>query len=299
MADQGINQVKLSMSGEEITENIRAEDTTFPDSFVAAAVEAAHSRGMRVCSHARSDEAIMQCLQFGVDMIYHASFISEGTMHALEAQKERVWVAPALAWLYGTLEDAEAFGYPPTKAESVGYARELAIAVPGLKEMHKRGIRVLPGGDYGFAWVSPPSSLSAPPSWPATDSSCLLPQTPHGTYRDPELFVTKLGMTPMESILAATAKMGELMLRPEELGQVQPGFFADLILVNGNPLEDISLLSHHENLDLIMIVSRAPHQLELPRLLLDYTADHLENHLGSPTERARAQVARQGPPGLL
>lgn len=91
----------------------------------------------------------MQCLQYGVDIIYHASFISEATMHALEAQKERVWVAPALAWLVGTLEDAEAFGYPPTKAESVGYARELEIAIPGLKEMHRRRIQVMPGGDYG------------------------------------------------------------------------------------------------------------------------------------------------------
>ncbi|KAM0789788.1 hypothetical protein ACM66B_006640 [Microbotryomycetes sp. NB124-2] len=231
-ADQGINQIKLSMSGEEITEHLRAEDSTFPDELVAAAVEAAHARGLRVCSHARSDDAIMQCLQYGVDMIYHASFISDATMHALEVQKDRVFVAPALAWLYGTLEDAEAYGYPTSKAESVGYARELAVAVPGLKEMHKRGIRVMPGGDYGFAW------------------------TPHGTYRDPELFCTKLGYTPMESIIAATALGGELFLHPHELGKVLPGYYADLLLVNGNPLEDISLLSHHENLDVILINGR-------------------------------------------
>ncbi|KAM0747623.1 hypothetical protein T439DRAFT_92982 [Meredithblackwellia eburnea MCA 4105] len=231
-ADMGADNIKLSMSGEEITEVLRAEDTTFPDELVAAGVEAAHARGMRVCSHARSDESIMQCLQYGVDMIYHASFISEATMHALEVQKDRVWVAPALAWLYGTLEDAEKFGYPPSKAESVGYSRELAIAIPGLKEMYKRGIRVLPGGDYGFAW------------------------TPHGTYRDPELFVTKVGMTEMDSIIAATAGGGDLLLHPNDLGKVQPGFFADLILVNGNPLNDITLLSHHENLDVIMINGR-------------------------------------------
>ncbi|KWU41908.1 hypothetical protein RHOSPDRAFT_30304 [Rhodotorula sp. JG-1b] len=232
LAEQGVDQIKLSMSGEEITETLRAEDTTFSDELVAAAVEAAHALGIRVCSHARSDESILQCLQYGVDVIYHASFISDTTMAALEAQKDRVWVAPALAWLYGTLEDAESFGYPPTKAESVGYAREIAIAVPGLKEMHRRGIRVLPGGDYGFAW------------------------TPHGTYRDPELFVTKLDYTPMESIIAATALGGELMMHGDELGKVLPGYYADLILVNGNPLDDISLLSHHENLDVIMINGR-------------------------------------------
>lgn len=71
-AAQGIDQIKLSMSGEEITEHLRAEDATIPDNIVAAAVEAAHKHGMRVCSHARSDESIVQCLQYGVDIIYHA-----------------------------------------------------------------------------------------------------------------------------------------------------------------------------------------------------------------------------------
>jgi hypothetical protein len=52
---------------------------------------------------------------------------------------------------------------PIAKAEAVGYGRELEIAVAGLKEMYKRGIKILPGGDYGFAW------------------------TPHGTYRDLEV----------------------------------------------------------------------------------------------------------------
>jgi imidazolonepropionase-like amidohydrolase len=146
-------QIKLSMSGEEITETLRAEDTTFPDSMVAAAVDEAHKRNIRVCSHARSDESIIQCLQYGVDVIYHASFISQSTMRAMEAQKDRVFVAPAINWLYGTLYDAAAFGYPVSKAESVGYARELEIAIAGLKEMHKRGIKILPGGDYGFAWT--------------------------------------------------------------------------------------------------------------------------------------------------
>jgi hypothetical protein len=57
--------------------------------------------------------------------------------------------APAINWLYSTLYDAAAFGYPQTKAETVGYKRELEVAIAGLKEMYRRGIRVLPGGDYG------------------------------------------------------------------------------------------------------------------------------------------------------
>jgi len=75
------------------------------------------------------------------------------------------------------------------------------------------------------------------------------------SYQDLELFVNLLGFTPMESILSATALGGEIMLHPHELGKVQPGYYADLILVDGNPLEDISVLTPtNGKLDIIMIV---------------------------------------------
>jgi imidazolonepropionase-like amidohydrolase len=105
----------------------------------------------------------------------------------------------------------------------------LEIATEGLREMHRRGIRVLPGGDYGFAW------------------------TPHGTYaRDLQHFVERLGFTPMEAILSATAQGGEIMLRPDELGKVQPGYLADLVLVDGDPLADITVLQDRDRLHYIM-----------------------------------------------
>ena len=234
----GVDNIKLSMSGEEITETLRAEDTVFTDELVHAAVEASHKHGKRVCGHARSDESIMQCLQYGVDVIYHASFISDATMDALEAQKDRVVVAPAINWLIATLNDAVAFGYTPTKAESVGYKRELEVALKGLQEMRRRGIRVLPGGDYGFAWC------------------------PHGTQRDLEHFVNLMGYSPMEAIIAGTAWGGELMGQPDVLGKVLPGYYADLLLVDGNPLEDISLLSNHgKHLDMVLINGRVHKQL--------------------------------------
>jgi imidazolonepropionase-like amidohydrolase len=58
----------------------------------------------------------------------------------------------------------------------------------------------------------------------------------------------------MDAILSATAYGGEIMLHPHELGKVVPGAYADLILVNGNPLDDISLLSHKDNIDVIVMV---------------------------------------------
>ncbi len=95
--------------------------------------------------------------------------------------------------------------------------------------MRRRGIRVLPGGDYGFAW------------------------TPHGTYaRDLQHFVELLGYTPMQTLLAATKLGGEIMRMPDELGQIKPGFYADLILVDGDPLKDITVLQNRDRIVGIM-----------------------------------------------
>ena len=67
-------------------------------------------------------------------------------MDMLEEAKSKHIVAPGINWLIATLNDAEAFGYTHEKAEQVGYRKELEHAIRGLREMHRRGIVVLPGG---------------------------------------------------------------------------------------------------------------------------------------------------------
>ncbi|KAJ5862122.1 hypothetical protein N7455_006190 [Penicillium solitum] len=232
-ASLGVDQIKLSMSGEEILESRSAQDSFFDETETAACVQEAHRLGLRVCSHARAQEAIAQCVKYGVDVIYHGSYIDEVTMDELEKNKSRHIVAPALNWLYATTYEAGPFGYSFDKAEQDGYKKELDVAIRVCKEMHQRGITVLPGGDYGFAW------------------------TPHGTYaRDLEHFVKLLDFTPMEAILAATAGVAKLFMQENELGKVQPGYYADMILVDGNPLKDITILQDHAKLSVIMINGR-------------------------------------------
>lgn len=229
LIDVGVDQIKLSMTGEEITGTQRAQDTYMSDAEVAAAVDEAHRRGRRVCAHARSAESVKMCVRHGVDIIYHASYTDEEGMDLLESVKDQIFVAPGINWLVATLYEAADFGYPQEAAEAAGYKQELEAATAGIIEMHKRGIRLLPGGDYGFAW------------------------TPHGTYaRDLQHFVELFEYTPMEAIIAATALGGEIMLRPDELGKVAPGYLADLLLVDGDPLADITVLQNHDRLHYIM-----------------------------------------------
>ena len=136
---------------------------------------------------------------------------------------------PALGLTYQACHAASEWGMTPERARERGLVRELEISVDTMGRMRKRGVRVVPGGDYGFAW------------------------NPHGTYaRDLLLFVDVLGFTPMETLVAATRLGGEIMGRGDELGQIKPGYLADLLLVDGDPLADIKRLQSQDALLAIM-----------------------------------------------
>ena len=172
-------------------------------------------------------------------MIYHCDFADEEALDLLESVKDKIFVGPAVGLLHNTLYEAEDFGMTEEVCESMGFYRKMEATKATYREMRKRGIRVVPGGDYGFAW------------------------TPQGTNaRDLEHFVKLFGYTPMEALLSATKIGGELMALGDELGQVQEGYLADLLLVRGNPVQDVSILQHQANLAMIMKDGVA-HKLDL------------------------------------
>ena len=224
----GVDTIKLNLSGEYIA-GIPAEFTPMTDAEVAVAVAEARLRGKRVSAHARSCESVKQCLRHGIDIIYHASFTDEEALDLLEEKKDKVFVAPGIAWLINTSYHAAEWGITPEIAKTMGYHRELEIAVESLKKMHKRGVRVLPGGDYGFAWIK------------------------HGTNaKDLEYFVRYLGFTPMETLIAATQHGAQIMMKGGELGQIKEGYLADLLLVDGDPIANIAILQDPTRLVAVM-----------------------------------------------
>jgi len=224
----GVDSLKINLSGEYIT-GLPAELTPFSDEEVAMCVAEAERFGKRVAAHARSCESVKQCVRHGIEVIYHASFTDDEALDLLEANKDRHFVAPGLAWLVTTSSHAGQWGLTPEVTKKMGYHRELEIAVESLKKMIRRGIRILPGGDYGFAW------------------------TPHGTNaRDLEYFVKYLGMSNMEALLAATAYGGPIMRMGDVLGQVREGYLADILLVDGDPLADITVLQDRKRILAVM-----------------------------------------------
>jgi imidazolonepropionase-like amidohydrolase len=224
----GVDTIKLNLSGEYIA-GLPAEFTPMTDDEIAMAVREVRLRGKRLSAHARSSESVKQCVRHGIELIYHASFADEEALDMLEAAKDRHFVAPGIAWLINTSYHAGEWGISPEAAKRMGYHRELEVACETLKKMHRRGIRVLPGGDYGFAWIT------------------------HGTNaRDLEYFVKYLGFTPMEALQSATRRGGEVMMRGGELGQVREGYLADLLLVDGDPVANIALLQDRARILAVM-----------------------------------------------
>jgi len=225
----GVDLIKLNLSGEGMTPT-GADESPMSEEEIVMAVSEAKRRGKRVCAHARSNLSVKQCVKHGIEIIYHASFADEEALDLLEANKDKHFVAPALAWLITlTNGDATKYGLGKDVLAKMGYMRELEIAIEACKKMHRRGIRVLPGGDYGFAW------------------------TPHGTYaKDLEYFVNLLGFSPTEALVAATRLGGQIFGKPNELGQVKEGYLADLILVDGDPVTNIRVLQDKNRILAIM-----------------------------------------------
>lgn len=224
----GVDTIKINLSGEEIT-GMGAEEDQLADEEIAVIVDEARRRNRTLAAHARSKNSIKRCVKFGIDYIYHASFTDNEALDMLEAAKDRHFVAPGLAWLINTARNAGEWGIKPGSPLTDKYERELEHAVESMREMHRRGIRVLIGGDYGFAW------------------------TPLGTNaKDLEYFVDLLGMSPMEAIQAATLYGGQIMGMGDELGLVREGYLADLLLVDGDPIRDVRVLQDHARIVAIM-----------------------------------------------
>ncbi len=226
---EGVDTIKINPSGDEFVPFARAHHTVMNQDEIDAVCEVARSRELRVAGHCRSAASVKMCLKAGVDIIYHATLVDEEAKDMLEAEKDRIFVSPTLGVTYTTLYEAGDWGITTEVATDMGLKRELEIAVENMKDLKKRGVRVLPGGDYGFAW------------------------NPIGNNaRDLDYFVKLLDFTPMEAIMAATKGGGEIMMMGNELGQIKEGYLADLLLVDGNPLADVTILQDASRLRGIM-----------------------------------------------
>ena len=148
----------------------------------------------------------------------------------LVAAKDGIFVAPTVSLLHGMLDEASPW-ITPEVAGAMGIDQLLEASRQTHTQMRERGIRHLIGGDFGFAWSKQGTNA-----------------------RDLQFFVDYYGYSPAEALLCGTRNGGALMAlgSGEKLGEVKEGYLADLLLVDGDPLTDLSVLLDAQRLVVIM-----------------------------------------------
>jgi imidazolonepropionase-like amidohydrolase len=224
---EGCDTIKFLMSSDDAFQPGGSQTLMYSEEEAQAIGEAAREAGIWLACHAQGAEAVKRALRAGFRAIFHCTHADEEALDMFEARKHESFMAPAVGLLWARTYEAQDFGIGPEEAAKLGGPQGIALGQKIVPEMKKRGIRVLPGGDYGF------------------------PYNPHGrNARDLEHFVNLFGFSPVEALVAATRHGGELV--DWQVGVVEAGWLADLLLVEGDPAQDVRILQDKNNLAAIM-----------------------------------------------
>ncbi len=227
---EGVDNIKLDVSGDPFYPNTPGHTTPMTFDEIRVAAETAHAYGRKINAHTRSIDGSKYCVRAGVDGLFHTEYSDEELLDMMEEAKDRIFVVPTVGLFHQILKgEASAFGLTPEVGGYMNIPELMENSIKTHTELRKRGVRHLIGGDYGFGWSA------------------------QGTQaRDLEFFIDYYGYSPAEALVCATRYGGQAMRDEGDLGTIAIGSLADLILVNGSPLDDVRVLQDHEKLVMIM-----------------------------------------------
>ena len=210
----GADWIKLIASGGILSPGTQPESPQLEEEEMRAAIEEAHKAGRRAAVHAHGAAGIKNALRAGIDSVEHAYFLDD---EAIQMMLERdAWLVPTTWACKVIVQEGHEGGIPchaVMKAEAA-----LERQRESFRKAHEAGVRIAMGTDAGT------------------------PYNRHGeNARELETMV-ELGMTPMEAICASTGRAAELLDMADRVGAIEPGREADLLLIDGDPLVDISVL---------------------------------------------------------
>jgi imidazolonepropionase-like amidohydrolase len=208
----GSDLIKVMASGGVLSKGDDPQASQYTREEMKAIVEEAHRLGRKVAAHAHGAQAIRWASEAGVDSIEHGSYIDDAAI--AEMKKNGTYLVPTLYLGDWFLENAERIGTP---SDLIAKAKEvLPAARKNIARAFAAGVKV------GFG----------------TDAAVY----PHGLNAHEFAVMVKLGLTPLQAIQAATINDADLLGWSDKIGTIEPGKWADIVAVDGDPLADVTTL---------------------------------------------------------
>jgi len=208
----GSDWIKILETGAFMTTGDNPQNVHFSPEELKTVVEEAARRDVPVMAHAHATEGIKQAVRAGVRSIEHGSYMDEEAIDLMI--KNGTWLIPTLTidlWFQEKWSDSKAL------AKAIDLAKSSRAGVYKMLRLgFSKGLKIGVGTDYV--------------GWPAEFSAREFGE------------LVKIGMTPMQAIMAGTKVNAELLRKEKEVGTIEPGKQADIIAVKGDPLKDITEL---------------------------------------------------------
>ncbi|HUM06644.1 MAG TPA: amidohydrolase family protein [Terriglobales bacterium] len=208
----GADVIKVCATGGVLSKGDNPQHSQYTLEEMRAIVADAHRLGRKVAAHAHGAQGILWASMAGVDSIEHGSYIDDAAI--AEMKKNGTYLVPTLYLMDWFFENAEKIGTPP---DLIAKGREV---MPAARKNVARAFAA--GVKVGFG----------------TDAAVY----PHGMNAHEFAVYVKLGMTPLQAIQTATINDADLLGWSDKIGTIEPGKFADIIAVDGDPLADVTTL---------------------------------------------------------
>lgn len=212
---KGADHIKVFISGGVASPTDPVWMPQYTDEEIEAAVYEAGTRRKYVVAHCHSDEGARRCLKTGIRSIDHCTMISEETAKAIVAAEGKAYAVPTMAVIEQIVRHGEALGM---FEESLVKAREVhQMAYRSLEYLYRNGARVGLGTDLFEEHFHP--------------------------MQNQEFSFRADIVKPIDLLRSATSINAEIMQKSGQVGCIAPGAYADLLVIDGNPLDDIHLMS--------------------------------------------------------
>jgi len=210
----GADHIKLHATGGVMSEGDVPTARGLTVEEMRAAIEEAHNVGKKSMAHAQGSNGIKNAILAGISSIEHGFYLTDEIIELM--LKKDVFLVPTLAAVHHIVENGTKAGIPEYGVRKAVEARE--VHIESFKKAYAAGVKIAMG----------------------TDSAT--PFNYHGRNAVELELMVNAGMKPVDALVAVTRMGSELMGWGDKMGQVQPGFWADMILVDGDPVADVRVL---------------------------------------------------------